>query len=53
MEALISSLERIPLQRTTLYDEVTVERRATSFDAQPLAALVLDSPEVTELRISA
>jgi FO synthase len=53
MEALISSLERIPLQRTTLYDEVTVERRATSFDARPLAPLVLGSPEATELRISA
>ena len=53
MEALISSLGRIPQQRTTLYDEASVERRSTSFDAQPLAALVLDSPKVTELRISA
>jgi FO synthase len=53
MEALISSIDRIPRQRTTLYDEVSVERRSTSFDAQPLAPLVLDSPEATELRISA
>ena len=53
MEALISSLGRIPQQRTTLYDEVSVERRSTSFDAQPLAPLVLNSPEATELRISA
>jgi FO synthase len=53
MEALISSLDRIPKQRTTLYDEVSLERRSTSFDAQPLAALVLNSPEATGLRISA
>ena len=53
MEALISSLGRIPQQRTTLYDEVSVERRSTSFDAQPLTPLVLNSPEATELRITA
>ena len=53
MEALISSLDRIPQQRTTLYGAVSVERRSTSFDAQPLAALVLDSLKATKLRISA
>jgi hypothetical protein len=53
MEALITGLDRIPRQRTTLYDEVSVERRSTSFDAQPLAALVLDSLKATKLRISA
>jgi FO synthase len=41
MEALISSIGRRPAQRTTLYEEVTAERRAASFAAAPLAAPIL------------
>jgi FO synthase len=41
MEALISAIGRKPAQRTTLYEEVSAERRAASFAAAPLAAPVL------------
>jgi hypothetical protein len=41
MEALIASIGRKPKQRTTLYQDVTPERRATSFAAAPLSAPVL------------
>jgi FO synthase len=41
MEALISSIGRKPAQRTTLYQDVTAERRAASFAAAPLAAPIL------------
>jgi FO synthase len=41
MEALIASIGRTPAQRTTLYEDVTPERRAASFAAAPLAAPVL------------
>jgi FO synthase len=41
MEALISSIGRIPAQRTTLYGDVAAERRAASFAAAPLAAAIL------------
>jgi FO synthase len=51
METLIASLDRFPQQRTTLYEEVPIERRLTSFAAQPLAPLSLDPPR--PLRISA
>jgi FO synthase len=41
MEALISSIGRKPAQRTTLYEDVAPDRRATSFAAAPLAAPIL------------
>ena len=44
MEALIGSIGRVPQQRTTLYGEVTDERRAASFDAPVLAPVVLTPP---------
>ncbi len=40
MEALIGSSGRTPRQRTTLYRDVSTERRRTSFFAAPLAAPV-------------
>jgi FO synthase len=36
MEELIRSIGRTPRQRTTLYGDAPVERRAASFDAAPL-----------------
>jgi len=36
MEALIRSLDRTPRQRTTLYGDVSSERKAASFGAAPL-----------------
>ena len=44
MEALIGSIGRVPQQRTTLYGEVTDERRAASFNAPVLAPVVLTPP---------
>jgi FO synthase len=44
METLIGSIGRVPQQRTTLYGEVTDERRAASFDAPVLAPVVLTPP---------
>jgi FO synthase len=41
MEALIRSIGREPAQRTTLYEDVSDERRETSFAAAPLAPPVL------------
>jgi FO synthase len=41
IEALISSIGREPAQRTTLYEDVAAERRATSFAAAPLVAPIL------------
>ena len=41
METLIKEIDRIPLQRTTLYHPVTDERRATSFAAEELQPIVL------------
>ena len=40
MEALIASAGRTPRQRTTLYQDVSEERRQTSFVAAPLTAPV-------------
>jgi FO synthase len=40
METLIRSINRVPQQRTTLYGEVTEERRAASFSAPALAPIV-------------
>jgi FO synthase len=37
MEALIRSAGRIPRQRTTLYGDVSEQRRLASFGASPLA----------------
>ncbi len=37
MEELIRSAGRVPRQRTTLYEDAPEERRAASFDAEPLA----------------
>ena len=44
MEALITSIGRMPQQRTTLYGEVPEERRAASFVAADLAPIVLTPP---------
>ena len=44
MEALIRSIGRTPQQRTTLYGEVTDERRTASFNAQALAPIVMTPP---------
>jgi len=41
MEALIRSIGRLPQQRTTLYGEVSDERRAASFNAPALAPIVI------------
>jgi FO synthase len=41
MESLIRMTGRTPRQRTTLYGEVSAERRNASFDALPLAPIVL------------
>ena len=41
METLIRSIGREPAQRTTLYEDVSDERRETSFAAAPLAPPVL------------
>jgi FO synthase len=41
MEALIGAIGRTPAQRSTLYQDVAAERRATSFAAAPLAAPIL------------
>lgn len=40
MEQLISSLGRVPEQRTTLYGPVPLERRHASFRAEPLKGMV-------------
>jgi FO synthase len=40
MEALIRAAGRNPLQRTTLYEAVSAERRQTSLIATPLAEVV-------------
>ena len=42
LEEIIRSLQRIPEQRTTLYEEVSDEQRAKSFSAMALTDLVLD-----------
>ncbi|CAN5923251.1 bifunctional FO biosynthesis protein CofGH [soil metagenome] len=44
MEALITSIGRIPQQRTTLYGEVPEDRRAASFVAADLAPIILTPP---------
>lgn len=40
MEALITSIDRTPKQRTTLYDEPSESRVSASFAAKPLAEVV-------------
>jgi FO synthase len=44
METLISSIGRIPLQRTTLYSPTSQERRVASFDAPELEPVVQTPP---------
>jgi FO synthase len=44
MEELIRSIGRVPQQRSTLYGEVTAERRAASFGAAELAPVVQTAP---------
>ena len=44
MEALIRSIGREPVQRDTLYRQVTEERRATSMIAPELEPIVLTPP---------
>ncbi len=44
MESLVSSIGRIPLQRTTLYGAASQERRVTSFDAPELVPVVQTPP---------
>jgi FO synthase len=51
MEELIRSAGRVPRQRTTLYGEVSEERRAASFGAPPLAETV--NPPVADARLKA
>jgi FO synthase len=41
IEALIASLDRVPLQRTTLYRPATTERRQAAFNAPALQPIVL------------
>lgn len=41
MEAVIRSIGRVPVQRTTIYGTVSEERRRASYHAQPLAPIVL------------
>ena len=40
MEALIRAAGRRPVQRTTLYEAVSAERRQNSYSASPLADVV-------------
>jgi FO synthase len=51
MEELIRSAGRIPRQRTTLYGEVSPERRLASFGASPL--LEPSNPPVKDARLVA
>jgi FO synthase len=51
MEELIRSAGRVPRQRTTLYGDVSDERRAASFGAPPLAETV--NPPVADSRLKA
>jgi FO synthase len=51
MEALIRSLGRTPRQRTTLYGDVSDERRRASFGAPPLAEPL--NPKVSEAGLRA
>ncbi len=51
MEELIRSAERIPRQRTTLYDDAPEERRLASFGAAPLAEP--SNPPVKDARLVA
>ncbi|MBA3245053.1 MAG: 5-amino-6-(D-ribitylamino)uracil--L-tyrosine 4-hydroxyphenyl transferase CofH [Actinobacteria bacterium] len=51
MEALIRASDRIPRQRTTLYENVPAERRAASFGAPPLAEPL--NPHVRDARLQA
>ena len=41
MDALIVALGRVPRQRTTLYQDAPVQRRAASYEAPDLAPLIL------------
>jgi FO synthase len=43
MDALISSLNRIPRQRTTLYAAAPVHRQSASYGAGPLEPVVLNT----------
>ena len=45
MDTLIENLGRVPRQRTTLYKDVTEERRRTSYGAPELAPLAFSKPE--------
>ncbi|MBV8166525.1 MAG: 7,8-didemethyl-8-hydroxy-5-deazariboflavin synthase, partial [Alphaproteobacteria bacterium] len=40
MEAVIRAAGRVPLQRTTLYEPASAERRRASFAAEPLAPVI-------------
>jgi FO synthase len=51
LEALIRASGRVPRQRTTLYGDAPVERRAASFDAAPLEEPV--NPPVRDARLQA
>ena len=44
MEALIGSIDRIALQRTTLYRPVAAERHQRSLNAAELEPVVLTAP---------
>ncbi|MBV8850411.1 MAG: 5-amino-6-(D-ribitylamino)uracil--L-tyrosine 4-hydroxyphenyl transferase CofH [Methylobacteriaceae bacterium] len=44
MAAIISSIDRLPRQRTTLYHDVPAERVTAAWDAAPVAPLVLTPP---------
>jgi FO synthase len=51
MEALIRASGRVPRQRTTLYGDAPVERRAASFGAAPLAEPL--NPPIRDARLRA
>ena len=51
MEALIRASDRIPRQRTTLYEDVPAERGAASFGAPPLTEPL--NPHVRDARLQA
>jgi FO synthase len=51
MEALIRSADRLPRQRTTLYEDAPEERRLASFGAAPLAEPL--NPPVREAGLKA
>ncbi len=52
MDALIRAIGRTPRQRTTLYGDVSEERRAAGFTAEPLSPVVQTPPRPRQRELS-